>query len=368
MESVCAVVGSGAMGHGIAEVLARTQPLVWLYDPDCAALERALALVRESLERLQRHGLIDAQVARETPSRLRTTTDLARAVEQAWLAVEAAPEELGVKQELFAELDRLAPVDALLATNSSSFTLAQVGARVGAQRRARIVGSHFFLPAQIVPLVEVSRGDETPDAAVERVCALWERCGKVPVRVRRDVPGYVANRLQRALMREALAQVAEGLASAEDVDRAVRFGFGLRFLVRGPLAQRDVAGLDLAARVQVDMDDREREAAGRRYLRELATAGHLGLKSGRGLLDWHGRDPEQVRREGDEELARAAALLGGRPVIGSGDQRSCSFCGKGADAARHLIGGMIDPGVYICEYCVTVCKQVLEDEEDTVSS
>ena len=178
MESVCAVVGSGAMGHGIAEVLARTQPLVWLYDPDCAALERALTLVRESLERLQRHGLIDAQVARETPSRLRTTTDLARAVEQAWLAVEAAPEELGVKQELFAELDRLAPVDALLATNSSSFTLAQVGARVGAQRRARIVGSHFFLPAQIVPLVEVSRGDETPDDAVERVCALWERCGK----------------------------------------------------------------------------------------------------------------------------------------------------------------------------------------------
>ena len=312
-ESVCAVVGAGAMGHGIAEVLARTEPVVWLYDPDSAALERAKALVRESLERLQRHGLIAAQVTRETPSRLRTTTDLGRAVERSWLVVEAAPEDLAVKQELFAELDRLAPADALLATNSSSFTIAQVGAHVGPQRRPRIVGSHFFLPAQIVPLVEVSRGEETADEAVEHVYSLWERCGKVPVRVRRDVPGYVANRLQRALMREALAQVAEGLASAEDVDRAVRFGFGLRFLVRGPLAQRDVAGLDLAARVQVDVDDRERLAAGRRYLLELAAAGHLGLKTGRGLLDWHGRDPEQVRRDGDEALARAAALLGGRP-------------------------------------------------------
>ena len=299
------------MGHGIGEVLARTQPEVWLYDPDAAALERALALVRESLERLERHGLITAQTARETPSRLRTTTDLARAAERAWLVVEAAPERLAVKQTLFAELDRLAPPDALLATNTSSFTIAQVAARVTPRRRARLVGSHFFLPAQIVPLVEVSRGADTGDVAVDRVYSLWQQCGKVPVRVRRDVPGYIANRLQRALVREALAQVAEGLASAEDVDRAVRFGFGLRFLVRGPLAQRDVAGLDLAARVQIDVDDLERLAAGRRYLLELAAAGHLGLKTGRGLLEWQGRDPEAVRREGDEELARVAALLGG---------------------------------------------------------
>lgn len=312
VDTVCAVAGAGAMGHGIAEVLARTQPEVWLYDPDAAALDRALALVRESLERLERHGLITPQTARETPARLRTTTDLARAAERSWLVVEAAPERLEVKQELFAELDRLAPEDALLATNTSSFTIAQVAARVAARRRSRLLGSHFFLPAQIVPLVEVSRTADTGDAAVERVYSLWQRCGKVPIRVRRDVSGYVGNRLQRALMREALAQVAERLASAEDVDRAVRYGFGLRFLVRGPLAQRDVAGLDLAARVQINVEERERLDAGRRYLLELAAAGHHGLKSGRGLLDWQDLDPERVRRAGDEELARAAAhLLGG---------------------------------------------------------
>ena len=174
-------------------------------------------------------------------------------------------------------------------------------------RRRLVVGSHFFLPAQIVPLVEVSRGAGTADEAFEAACALWERCGKTPIRVRRDVSGYVANRLQRALMREALAQLAEGSASAEDIDRAVRYGFGLRFMARGPLAQRDVAGLGLASRIQTNPDDRERLEAGRRHLLDLAAAGHLGLDTGRGLLDWHGRDPDEVRRTGDEHLARAAA-------------------------------------------------------------
>jgi 3-hydroxybutyryl-CoA dehydrogenase len=297
------------MGHGIGEVLARACPEVWLYDPDAATLERAVALIRESVERLERHGLIDAQVARDTPARVHTTADLEHAAAGAGFVIEAAPEDLATKQKLFTELDRLAPEDALLATNSSSFTLAQVAERVSERRRALVVGSHFFLPAQIVPLVEVSRGAGTGGEAFEAACALWERCGKTPIRVQRDVSGYVANRLQRALMREALAQVAEGTASAEDIDRAVRFGFGLRFLVRGPLAQRDVAGLDLASRIQTNPDDRERLDAGRRHLLDLAAAGHLGLSTGRGLLDWRGADPDEVRRAGDEALARAAALL-----------------------------------------------------------
>ena len=309
------------MGHGIGEVLTRACPEVWLYDPDAASLERAVALIRESAERLERHGLITAGVARATPARVHTTTDLVRAVAGAGFVIEAAPEDLPTKQNLFAEMDRLAPADALLATNSSSFTLAEVSERVSEPRRRLVVGSHFFLPAQVVPLVEVSRGAATADEAFEAAYALWERCGKTPIRVRRDVSGYVANRLQRALMREALAQVAEGSATAEDVDRAVRFGFGLRFMVRGPLAQRDVAGLGLASRIQTNPDDRERLDAGRRYLLDLAAAGHLGLDTGRGLLDWHGHDPDEVRRTGDEQLARAAALLAGI-TRAEGDERS----------------------------------------------
>ena len=304
-----AVIGAGAMGHGIGEVLARACPEVWLYDPDAATLERAVALIRESVQRLRRHGLIAAEVARATPARVRTTTDLERAAAGAAFVIEAAPEDLPTKQRLFAELDRLAPADALLATNSSSFTLAEVSERVSEPRRPLVVGSHFFLPAQIVPLVEVSRAAATANEAFEAAYSLWERCGKTPIRVRRDVSGYVANRLQRALMREALAQVAEGSASAEDIDRAVRYGFGLRFMVRGPLAQRDVAGLGLASRIQTNPDERERLDAGRRHLLDTAAAGHLGLDTGRGLLDWHGRDPGEVRRTGAEALARAAALL-----------------------------------------------------------
>ena len=299
------------MGHGIGEVLARACPEVWLYDPDAATLEQALALIRESVERLRRHRLITDAVARDSPARVRTTTDLEHAAAGAGFVIEAAPEDLPTKQELFAALDRLAPAEAVLATNSSSFTLAQVTEQVREPRLTLVVGSHFFLPAQIVPLVEVSRGAATGDEAFETTYALWERCGKAPIRVRRDVSGYVANRLQRALMREALAQLAEGSASAEDIDRAVRFGFGLRFLVRGPLAQRDVAGLGLASRIQTNPDDRKRLEAGRRHLLDLAAAGHLGLDTGRGLLDWYARDPGEVRRTGDEALARAAAFLTG---------------------------------------------------------
>lgn len=309
MNLCCAVIGAGAMGHGIGEVLARTEQSVWLYDTDPSALERSLLLVQESLVRLVRYGLITEQMALDIPGRLHPTTDLKCAVEKSWFVVEATPEKLELKREIFSELDRMAPKETLFATNSSSFTISQITTEVSSHRRKQIVGSHFFLPAQIVPLVEVSRTNDTKIEVFNRVYKLWERCGKVPVKVQRDVPGYIANRLQRAIVQEALAQVAEGLASAEDIDRAVQFGFGIRYTVRGPFAQRDVAGLDLATQVQVIQEhDPERFLAGRRHLENLAKSGNLGLKTGRGLLDWHGSNPDLVRKDGDDELARVVSL------------------------------------------------------------
>ena len=312
MESVCAVVGAGAMGHGIGEVLARTQPVVWLYDPDAGALELAVTLVRESLERLERYGLITAQVARETPSRLRTTTDLARAVERAWLVVEAAPEELAVKQELFAELDRLAPADALLATNSSSFTIAQVGARGGhatpapdrgiallpagadrtaggsvARRRHRRRGGG----TRLLPLGAMRQGAGAGAARRSRLhrqpAAAWLWCGK---RWRRWPKGWPARKTSTGRC-----------ASASDC----AFWCAARWL------SATSRGLIWPPGFRSTWTTANGWPPAAATCWNWLAAGQLGLKTGRGLLDWQGRDPDEVRRDGDEQLARAAALLGG---------------------------------------------------------
>ena len=304
-----AVIGAGAMGHGIAEVLARQCSTVWLHDSSVEVREAAGGRIAASIARLRRHDLISEETARRIPDRIRVTGDLAQATSSAAFVVEAVSENLPLKQELFGTIDGHSPEDAILATNSSSLRIGDVMAQVSERRRTRLVGSHFFLPAQIVPLVEVSRTADTSADVFDRVVALWEACGKEPIRIERDISGYIANRLQRALMGEALALLAEGTATAEDIDRSVTQGFGLRFMVRGPLAQRDVAGLDLAASMQYDGGGPERLDAGRQHLLELVASGQLGLKTGRGLLDWEGMDPDATVIEGDDALAEAVSRL-----------------------------------------------------------
>ena len=239
------------MGHGIAQVLAYSPGPVMLYDVSEQALERAVGRIEESLALLVRKGLLSEDARGQSLGRISTTIDLAEAVESAGFVIEAAPEHLAVKQRLFAELERLAPIDAILATNSSGLPLGEIAS--GIKGGERIVGSHFFMPAQLIPLVEVSRGESTTDETVERTVRMWEVCGKSPIRVNRDIPGYVANRLQAALVREAVALWSGGVASAGDIDTAVRMGFGLRAMVTGPMRQRDLAGLDLHLAIQREL-------------------------------------------------------------------------------------------------------------------
>ena len=311
-----AVIGAGAMGHGIAEVLARQCPTVWLHDSSAEVREAAAGRIAASVARLRRHDLISEETARRIPDRIRVTGDLPEATSTAHFVVEAVSENLPLKQELFGTIDGYAPEEAIFATNTSSLRIADVMARVSERRRSHLVGSHFFLPAQIVPLVEVSRTADTDAGVFDRVVALWEACDKEPIRIERDISGYVANRLQRALMGEALALLAEGTASAEDIDRSITQGFGLRFVVRGPLAQRDVAGLDLSAAMRYADGGRERIDAGRQHLLDLAAAGNLGLKTGRGLLDWAGKDPDSTVADDDEALAEAVARMLHRRRLG----------------------------------------------------
>ena len=302
------------MGHGIAQVLAGSPGPVMLYDVSEQALERAVGRIDESLALLERKGLLSEDARGSSLSRIATTTDLAEAVESASFVLEAAPEHLAVKQRLFAELERLAPIDAILATNSSGLPLGEITS--GVRSGERVVGSHFFMPAQLIPLVEVSRGESTTDETVERTVRMWESCGKSPIRVNRDIPGYVANRLQAALMREAVALWAGGVASAGDIDTAMRMGFGLRAMVTGPMRQRDLAGLDLHLAIQRELwPEIDGSVEPNPEVVSMVERGQLGLKTGRGYFDWSGQDPEQVLRAQNEALVDMMAATGVWPSV-----------------------------------------------------
>jgi 3-hydroxybutyryl-CoA dehydrogenase len=294
------VVGCGTMGADVAVVLARSGSRVTLVDADpargIAAAERVRSLVPP-----QRAG----------SAVLHTASELAGV---AWadvdLVVENVPEQLATKQKVFADLDRLAPSRTLLTSNSSGIPIRDIGAGLGGARR--MFGLHFFMPAHLVPLVEVVLGPTSDTDAAQSLMHWMRTCGSVPVLVRRDLPGFLANRLQHALAREAFALIDAGIASPEDVDAAVRYGFGFRFLAAGPVLQRDHGGVDIhcaaAATIYPSLSNTTEPS---RTLRELVAAGRVGLKAGRGFFEWPEpqRSAESERyahmlREGLELLAR----------------------------------------------------------------
>lgn len=292
-NSHAVVVGGGTMGADVAVVLARGGCRVTMVDPNESRRTQLPAHVRQAL----------------TPLGLARRADRVRAVaaldEVAWedaaLLVECIPENLAMKQQLFGRLVKQAPAFTVLASNSSSFPISAIAE--GLDSRQRMLGLHFFMPAHLVPLVEVVRGPDTDPAQADRLCAFMRGCGSVPVLVRKDKPGFLANRLQHALAREAFAMIDEGIATAEDVDAAVRFGFGFRYLAAGPVLQRDHAGLDVHCAAAATMYPTLSNAAEpARVLRGHVAQGRLGMKTGGGFYDW----PEERRLA---EQARYNSLL-----------------------------------------------------------
>ncbi len=226
------------------------------------------------------------------------------------IVIECIFEDLGLKQALFAELESLCPAPTPLTSNSSSFPISQIGQ--GLATLNRMLGLHFFMPAHLVPAVEVVCSAVSDEATATRVSDIMRTVGKKPIRVKRDVPGFLANRIQHALMREAIALVEEGFASAEDVDAAVRYGFGFRYIAAGPLLQKDLAGIDIhcaAAKTMYPYLHTNQEPSA--YMRDLVANGDFGVKSAslRGFYQW---TPEQVVAEQqryETALLKAARIL-----------------------------------------------------------
>ncbi|KZX21578.1 3-hydroxyacyl-CoA dehydrogenase family protein [Rathayibacter tanaceti] len=266
-----AVIGAGTMGAGVAGVFAAHGHPVSLYSRSETTLASALAA-------------IEARIGDEV-DRVTVTTDLAACAEEAGFVSENVVEQLDLKREVFAELERLVPADCILTTNTSSVPITEIAS--GLETPGRLVGLHWFNPPAVMPLVEVVRGSASDDLTVERVMALCAAIGKEVIEVRREMPGFVINRLQYALLREAIALVESGAATVADVDRAVETTLAPRWSASGPLRLMDLAGLDTVEKVSaVIMPELDTTAGVPEIVSALVAEGALGAKAGRGFYEW----------------------------------------------------------------------------------
>ena len=304
-----AVVGAGLMGHGIALQFALGGFEVRLNDVSEKTLERARVSVQASLDLLQGLGVVDAEAARQAPRRIRDSTSLGDSLAGVDFVVEAVFEDLALKQNVFDQLDRLAPGHAILASNTSSFMSSQLAPATA--RPDKVLVANWWNPPYLLPLVEVVPGPATSDDTTEATRGLLTRVGKRPVVLRKESLGFIGNRMQFALLREAISIVDQGIASAEDVDTVVKSSFGRRLAVAGPLEVFDIAGWDtiLAIIEQLFPEiDSSREAPS--LVRGMVDRGELGVKSGRGFYPWSDESVAETRQRIGKTLATLERLSG----------------------------------------------------------
>jgi 3-hydroxybutyryl-CoA dehydrogenase len=284
------VVGAGMMGNSLAQVFAS--------DPDLTVMLKTRELKADRFEPIEynlgimaRRGAISEDDKAAILSRIGFVTDDNKAYSDADFIIECYPEVMETKQNLFAHIEGFCREDCILATNTSVMSPTEISEKC--KNRGRVVGAHFWNPGHLIPLVEVVKSDYTTDAVMDATMALLTRVGKKPVYCKRDVPGFVANRLQHALWREAIYMVENGIADAKTVDDACKYGPGLRWPVLGPMENSDLVGIELTYNIHKyilsSLADNHEPSF---LLKHMLDNGELGMKSGKGWQEW---TPEQVK-------------------------------------------------------------------------
>ena len=293
-----AVIGAGLMGHGLAQVFALGGHDVAIYD----SFEASLKTVKDRIAT----NLRDLGDDPRAVERVRPTGDLKDCVREADYVVEAVSEDLPLKQKLFAEIETHVRDDTILASNTSVIPITDI--MRGLRRRERALGTHWWNPPFLVPLVEVIGTQWTSRAAIDWTMVLHAAAGKKPAHVKKDVPGFIGNRLQHALWREAVALVEHGICDAETVDTVIKAAFGRRLAVLGPLENADLVGTDLTLAIhKTVLPAIDSRPAPSPYLEKLVAEGKLGFKSGQGFRTWTPEQQAALRRKVVEHLKKARA-------------------------------------------------------------
>ena len=299
-----AVVGGGLMGHGIALTLARAGQYVAVTDPSPEALASVPARVTASLKALGADEVAAARVLKM----IELFPSVSGAVREAAFVIEAGPEKLDIKHRIFAEIEAHAPADAILASNTSVIQITKIMQHLTGKHRA--LGTHWWNPPHMIPLVEVIKTEWTDPAAAQEMFDLLADAGKTPVMVEKDVPGFIGNRLQHALWREAVSLVEKGICDAAAVDTVIKASFGRRLAVLGPLENADLVGTDLTLDIHENvLFDLESRPGPSPYLRQLVAEGRLGMKTGEGFRTWTPEEAAAVRARVARHLTRLETIL-----------------------------------------------------------
>jgi 3-hydroxybutyryl-CoA dehydrogenase len=294
-SGLIAVIGAGLMGHGIAQIFASQGHRVSLLDVSEEVLAEAIENIRANLTLMAQSGIGSTEDIEPTIKRIKVTRALEEAAADARFVIEAVTENLEVKQKLFRELDSICSSDCILATNTSVISITEIAAN--ASKKGRILGTHFWNPPYLIPLVEVIKGQETSPQVVDLTVDLLRSVGKHPVKVKKDVPGFVGNRLQHALWREAISIIDKGIADPETVDEVIKKGFGIRLPVLGPVENADMVGLDLTMAIHdYILKHLESSPEPAPLLREKVRKGELGFKTGQGFRRWSTEEVQRSRK------------------------------------------------------------------------
>jgi 3-hydroxybutyryl-CoA dehydrogenase len=296
------------MGHGIAQSFAQKAYSVTLYDLNESILERALSQIRSNLETFVEVGFETKASIQEVLSQIRVSIDLQEAVKEAHFVIEAAPEDLMLKRSLFEVLEKYCLEDTVLASNTSTLPIDEIGDRV--KRKERLVITHWFNPPHIVPAVEVVPGENTSTEALEITLGLLRKIGKKPIRILKQIPGFLVNRIQTAMFREILSLLEQGVATPEDIDAAVKESFGFRLAVIGPLQTMDMGGLDLIFKgIKYLYPFIDRSIDVQKTLREKVERDELGLKTGKGFFQYEEKEAFALSRHSKDRDKRLLHLL-----------------------------------------------------------